>query len=81
MLKREIENLNYKFLPQVVLIEDHASGQSVIQDLRSSGMINLKGIRSVKDKVSRFLSVLPLFQMGNVLFCLFMSFYKAYCYS
>ncbi len=67
-LKNKIQELYNKFLPRVVLIEDHASGQSVIQDLLRSGICNIKAIRNRLDKVSRFALTMGMFQSRNVLF-------------
>ncbi len=67
-LKNKIQELYNKFLPRVVLIEDHASGQSVIQDLVRAGICNIKGIRNRLDKVSRFALTMGMFQSGSVLF-------------
>lgn len=67
-LKSTIESLNEKFSPQVVLLEDHSSGQSVAQDLMRSGMINLKTVKHRIDKFTRFALAVPSIRSGEVLF-------------
>ena len=65
-LKNDSIRLIKRYNPRFTLIEDHASGQSLIQDLRSEGMMNLIGIKHKIDKITRFGSVVPLFQSGIV---------------
>lgn len=66
-LKNTAERLNNKYCPKVILIEDKASGQSLIQDLRSDGIANIVAQKPKIDKITRFASVVPLFQSGSVL--------------
>lgn len=56
-LKAKFIELMNKYSPAYSLIEDKASGQSLIQDLRQSGNNRLKPIKADSDKVSR--SVIP----------------------
>lgn len=50
------------------MIEDKASGQQLIQDLGFLGdNIRVVGIKPKLDKITRFASVVPLFQAGIVL--------------
>ncbi|MEY3197503.1 MAG: hypothetical protein RLZZ59_874 [Pseudomonadota bacterium] len=65
-LKNKILSLNIKYKPKFILIEDHGSGQSIIQDLRSEGMQNIVPIKQKLDKITRFASTVPLFQSGSV---------------
>lgn len=65
-LKMTIENFANKFLPKYLLIEDKASGQSIIQDLKLSNRNNIVPIKPKLDKVTRFASVVPIFQAGKV---------------
>ncbi|XVN43009.1 MAG: phage terminase large subunit [Candidatus Rickettsia vulgarisii] len=65
-LKEQIIKLSQKYLPRNILIEDKASGQQIIQDLRLDGFINIVAIKPKLDKITRFASVLPLFQSSNV---------------
>jgi hypothetical protein len=66
-LKNEIEKQINKYVPKFVLIEDKASGQQIIQDLKFSGFKNIKAIRPTLDKLTRFASVIHLFESGAVL--------------
>ena len=66
-LKNEIEKQINKYVPKFVLIEDKASGQQIIQDLKFSGFKNIKAIRPTLDKLTRFASVTHLFESGAVL--------------
>jgi predicted phage terminase large subunit-like protein len=66
-LKIAAEKLSQRYHPRVILIEDKASGQSLIQDLRSDGMMNIIPQKPKLDKITRFASVVPLFQSGRVI--------------
>ncbi len=66
-LKIAVEKEIEKFKPKYILIEDKASGQSLIQDLSLLGHNNIKPIKPKQDKVTRFASVIPIFQAGRVL--------------
>lgn len=66
-LKRESINLINKWKPSAVLIEDKASGQSLIQDLKKD-KINIISIKVIKDKITRFASITPIFESERVLF-------------
>lgn len=66
-LKKEIERYASKFTPRNILIEDTASGQSIIEDLKISGYTNIMPIKPKFDKVTRFASTISIFQSGQVL--------------
>lgn len=66
-LRLEIEKQASKFFPRHLLIEDKGSGQSLIQDLKLSGYNNIIPIKPKLDKVTRFASVVSIFQSGRVL--------------
>jgi predicted phage terminase large subunit-like protein len=66
-LKRESIELLKKWKPVYVLIEDKASGQTLIQDLRKDLRYNIIPIKVTKDKITRFAAVTPLFESGLVL--------------
>ena len=51
----------------MVLIEDKASGQSLIQELERETRIPIKKIKVDKDKFSRFISITPLIEAGKIL--------------
>ena len=65
-LKRKTIELIKKWKPELVLIEDKASGQSLLQDLRKEIKTPLIGIKVSKDKVTRLASVSPFFEGGRV---------------
>lgn len=52
--------------PDFVLIEDKASGQSLIQDLKTSSKLTIYPITPHKDKVTRASSITPIIETGNV---------------
>ncbi len=64
-LKQEIEKQASKFKPRHLLIEDKASGQSVIQDLKLAGYNNITPIKPKLDKITRFASIVAIFQSGQ----------------
>lgn len=64
--KRKTIDLIKKWKPELVLIEDKASGQSLLQDLRKEIKTQLIGIKVSKDKVTRLASVSPFFEGGRV---------------
>lgn len=65
-LKRKFIELYEKFHPSEVLIEDKASGISLIQELESGTRIPVKKIKIDSDKVSRCHSITPLIEAGKV---------------
>lgn len=65
-LKSKVDKLAKRYSPKSILIEDKASGQQVIQDLRLDGLANIIAIKPKLDKITRFASVLSLFQAGAV---------------
>lgn len=67
LLKNEVQKQADKYKPKYLLIEDKASGQSIIQDLKLMGYKNIKPIKPIGDKITRFASVIPMFQAGKVL--------------
>jgi predicted phage terminase large subunit-like protein len=66
-LKNTAQKLNNKYKPRAILIEDKASGQSLIQDLRSQGLCNIVAQKPKLDKITRFAAVVPLFQASRVI--------------
>lgn len=73
-LRSEIERQIHKYMPKFVLIEDKASGQQLIQDLKLSGFKNIKAIKPSLDKVTRFATVIHLFENAVVLIPIISSF-------
>lgn len=67
-LKHTVISLADKWRPHAVLIENKASGQSLIQDIRRETSLPVIPVTPKQDKVSRLAAVTPLFEAGNVLF-------------
>lgn len=65
-LKSESIKLIEKWKPNAVLIEDKASGQSLIQDLKRETSANIIAIKAIKDKVTRFASITPMFESSRI---------------
>jgi len=66
-LKRKVEMLAARWNPNAVLIEDKASGQSLIQELRTSSRLPVHPVKVDNDKVTRANAVTPLVEAGRVL--------------
>lgn len=60
------EAKNDEYPPNVVLIEDKASGQSLIQDLRRTSNLPIIAINPEKDKFTRFIAETPQVEAGRV---------------
>ena len=65
-LKRAVVSLYSRDKPQVVVVEDEASGQSLIQELKRETRIPILPIKADKDKVARVNAVSPLIEAGKV---------------
>lgn len=65
-LKKEAIKLIEKYKPQAILIEDKASGQSLIQDLKKEIKFNIIPVKVKKDKITRFASVTPFFESERI---------------
>jgi predicted phage terminase large subunit-like protein len=65
-LKRRMAWLAEQCKPTQILVEDRASGQSLIQELRHSTCLPITAIKVDKDKLSRAQSVTPLIEAGRV---------------
>ena len=66
-LKKQVKSLYHQYLPAKILIEDKASGQSLIQDLKLDGMKNIVPCKPLLDKVTRFATCVDLFEQGRVM--------------
>ena len=64
-LKSKVLSLWEDYTPNMVLIENKSSGQSLIEDLRKSPL-KIKGINPTKDKLTRFIAVTPFFESGKI---------------
>ena len=62
--KTTIELANI-YTPTLVLIEDKASGQSLIQSLKKRTSIPIKAVQVDKDKIARMYAVSPLIEAGR----------------
>ena len=65
-LKRAVTSLAAKWKPSAVLVEDKASGQSLLQELRNGTSIPLLPIQPDGDKVARAYAVTPTIEAGRV---------------
>lgn len=65
-LKRRVLEMAERFTPHAILVEDKASGQSLIQDLRREGSLPIIPCMPRGDKVTRFAQVTPLIEAGKV---------------
>jgi predicted phage terminase large subunit-like protein len=65
-LKRVLISFAEQWKPNEVLIEDAASGQSLIQELRASTSLPIKAIKVDRDKVSRAESCTGMLEAGRV---------------
>ena len=64
-LRKRAKESFFHFKPDEILVEKRASGQSLIQDLRRSGLPVVE-FKPEKDKVSRCHNVAPMFESGLV---------------
>ncbi len=65
-LRRAIISQAEKWKPDAILIEDKASGGSLIQDIRAESRLPVIAINPMGDKFSRLASVTPLFESGRI---------------
>ncbi|MFA5805416.1 MAG: phage terminase large subunit [Melioribacteraceae bacterium] len=65
-LKKTVVKLFNDYKPNEVLIEDKASGQSLIQELQRETRIPIKPIKVNTDKIARVHAVTPLIECGRV---------------
>jgi predicted phage terminase large subunit-like protein len=64
-LKRAVYNLSDKWNPNTILIEDKASGQALIQDIRNESKLPIVAIMPVQDKVTRLMKVSAIIESGQ----------------
>ncbi|MFQ5783598.1 MAG: phage terminase large subunit [Alphaproteobacteria bacterium] len=65
-LKRAAKSLAAKWRPDAVLIEDKASGQSLIQDLRAETVLPVIAVRPEADKLTRMSTASPAIEAGRL---------------
>lgn len=66
-LRRAIIAHAERYAPDAVLIEDKASGQSLLQDLRRETTLPLLACSANADKLTRLVRVTPMMEAGQVL--------------
>ena len=65
-LKRAVQQYAEKWNPQLVLVEDKASGQSILQELKRQTRLPLLPYKVDKDKIARANAVTPVHEAGLV---------------
>lgn len=65
-LKRMVSSFKAEHHPQTILVEDKASGQSLIQELQRDTVLPIIPVKVDKDKVARAFAVTPLIEAGRV---------------
>ena len=65
-LKRVLASLAEQWKPNAILIEDKASGQSLIQELKLSTALPIIPVRVDSDKETRAQAVTPLMEAGKI---------------
>lgn len=65
-LKRAIVATAERWHPDAILIEDKASGQSLLQDFKRDTALPVIGCKAVEDKLSRLIRVTPMLEAGWV---------------
>jgi len=65
-LKRRITEHAARFQPEAMLLEDKASGQSLLQDLRVETDLPLIAVMPKGDKLARLIRVTPMLEAGKV---------------
>lgn len=65
-LRRAIIQHATRFEPEAILIEDKASGQSLLQDLRRETDLPLIAAMPDADKITRFLRITPMLEAGKL---------------
>ncbi|MEK6746040.1 MAG: phage terminase large subunit [Pseudomonadota bacterium] len=66
-LKKMFYRLAEEFKPNVILLEDKASGQQLLQDVKRESHLPLLGINPKSDKISRFAAVSAMIEAGKLL--------------
>ena len=65
-LKKAVIRMNDMYHPHVVLIEDRASGQSLLQEFKDDVRINAVAVMPVADKITRMSSESDTIETGKV---------------
>lgn len=67
-LKKQVVLFAENWKPNAVLVEDAASGQSLLQALQSETRLPVLGVKPLGDKLARAAAVSPLIESGRVFF-------------
>lgn len=67
LLKKMVVSLSDKYKPHLILFEDAASGQSLIQELQNETRLPIKPVRPLIDKIARAHAVTPIIEAKKVL--------------
>jgi predicted phage terminase large subunit-like protein len=65
-LKRLVGSLGKEWKPNAILVEDKASGQSLIQELQYQSALPIISISVDRDKMARAQAITPLIEAGKV---------------
>ncbi len=65
-LKAAVVTLSEQFNPNVVLVEDKASGQSLLQELQRDTKLPIRPVKVDSDKISRAYATTPIIETGRV---------------
>jgi len=65
-LKRLAKKLAEQFQPHAILIEDKASGQQLLQDLKRETSLPLVGVNSTTNKITRFAAISAMIEAGKL---------------
>jgi predicted phage terminase large subunit-like protein len=65
-LKRQVAALAQRFRPHAILVEDRASGQSLVQELKVGSTLPIIPVKVDSDKITRAQAVTPLVEAGRV---------------
>jgi predicted phage terminase large subunit-like protein len=66
-LRRQVVNQGEAWKPHEILVEDRASGQSIVQEIRQATRFPVVPVKVDSDKRTRAEAVTPLFEAGKVL--------------
>ena len=65
-LKSAVQQLRDRYRPQVILVEDRASGIQLVQELRAAGIDRIEPCQSSESKTVRVVAQLPLIESGQI---------------
>lgn len=65
-LKRMFYTLCDEYKPNMILLEDKASGQQLLQDVKRESHLPLLGIRPKNDKITRFAAISAMIEAGKL---------------